>query len=237
MFCRFICGLSVCVIFAAASFPAQPYEEITLPVDGTIEGKVTFQGHVPKRKIIPTKNKDICGGIRDEPRIHVSDDKGVQDAIVYLKKVKKGKPWGNFAQQPRIDNKDCRFEPHVQVIRPGAIDIHNSDPILHNTHGFYGRRTAFNLALPKKGLTISKQLKRPGKVRVECDAHGWMLAWVYVADSPYHTITGQQGGFNISNIPPGDYTLVVTQNYLGDVNLPVTVKAGETSRVDIEMKK
>lgn len=237
MLSRLTFGLSVCVIFAAAPFPVQPYQETPLPESGTIEGQVTFQGRVPTRKIIPTKNKDICGGIRDEPRVLVSNDKGVQDAVVYLKKVKKGKPWGDFAHKPTIDNKDCRFEPHVQVIRPGAIDIHNSDPILHNTHGFYGRRTAFNLALPKKGLTISKKLKRPGTVRVECDAHGWMLGWVYVADSPYYTLPDQDGRFRIGDIPPGDYTLVNTQNYLSDVELPVTVRAGQTSRVDIEMKK
>ena len=69
-------------------------------------------------------------------------------------------------------------------MRAGKIDIVNSDPVLHNTHGFYGQRTAFNLALPDKGMKIASDLPRPGLVRVECDAHGWMLAHIYVADSP-----------------------------------------------------
>ena len=234
---KLVIGLSVLVPLVMFALPAHPYQEVSVSDGGKIEGKVTFQGRIPTRKIIPTKDKDVCGGIRDEPKIHVSDDQGVRDAVVYLKEVKQGKPWGDLANKPQIDNKDCIFEPHVQVIRPGAIDIHNSDPILHNTHGFYGRRTAFNLALPNKDQTITKKLKRPGTVRIECDAHGWMLGWVYVADSPYYTVTAEDGTFSINDIPPGDYTLVATHDFAGEFEQPVTVKAGDSTRVDIDMKK
>jgi hypothetical protein len=53
-----------------------------------------------------------------------------------------------------------------------------------NTHGFYGRRTAFDVALPQQGDRVTRELARPGMVRVGCDAHGWMLALIFVADSP-----------------------------------------------------
>jgi hypothetical protein len=127
--------------------------------------------------------------------------------------------------------------PHVQVIQSGPLDVVNSDPILHNTHGFYGRRTAFNLALPNQGQTIMTELERPGMVRVECDAHGWMLAWVYVADSPYYAVTAEDGAFTITDIPPGDYNLVAWQEFTGPVETNVTVAAGQTSEVAIEIKK
>ena len=222
---------------AGTADPACAYEVVSVANGGTVEGRVVFQGNVPVKKIIPTKDKEVCDGPRDEPQIHVGPDKGVQDGVVYLKEVAKGKAWGKEDKTPVIDNFHCQFRPWVQVIRIGNIEVDNSDPVLHNTHGFYGRRTAFNLALPDKGMKVVRELPRPGLVRVECDAHGWMLAHVYVADSPYYTLTGTDGSFRISDIPPGDYTLVATQFVTGDTEMPVTVKSAETTKLSIELGK
>ncbi len=220
-----------------ACIPALGYDVVPVSGGGRIEGKVTYLGSVPVKKVIPTKDREVCGGVRDEPQIRVGADKGVQDGVVYLKRVEKGKAWGAADKTPVLDQVKCLFQPAVQVIRPGKLDILNSDPVLHNTHGFYGQRTAFNLALPEKGMKITSELQRPGMVRVECDAHGWMLAHVYVADSPYYTLTGGDGSFSITDVPPGNYTLVATQYFTGDTEVPVTVKGGEAAKVNIELKK
>ncbi len=217
--------------------PAYAYEEIEVSDGGTIQGTVTFQGRVPMRKVIPTKDQEVCGEPREEPKIRIGENNGVQEAVVFLEEVEKGKKWGAPEQPPTLDNKDCRFHPHVQVVREGDLNIHNSDPVLHNTHGFYGRRTAFNVALPNQDQTITKALRRPGEIRVECDEHGWMLAWLYVADSPYYTLTGEDGSFTIEDVPPGEYSLVAQDGYAGKFTESVTVKSGETASVDIEMKK
>lgn len=229
--------LSAAVLPVLFCVPAYTYDVVPVSGGGSIEGKVVFQGTVPIRKIIPTKDREVCGGPRDEPQIRVGPDKGVQDAVVFLKGVAKGKAWGKPDKTPVLDQEKCKFDPAVQVIRPGAIDILNSDPVLHNTHGFYGKRTAFNLALPDKGAKVTQQLERPGLVRVECDAHGWMLAHVYVADSPYYALTTKNGSFSITNIPPGSYTLVTSQNFVGDTETMVTVAEGKTVTVSIELKK
>lgn len=232
-----LAALSQIIPLVFMGAPALAYEVMAVSGGGKIEGKVVFQGNVPSKKIIPTKDKDVCGGPRDEPLVLVGPDKGVQDAVVYLKEVPKGKAWGKPAKTPEIDNVKCKFEPTVQVIHAGDIDVVNTDPVLHNTHGFYGKRTAFNLALPNKDQRITKQLDKPGLVRVECDSHGWMLAWIYVADSPYYAMTVKDGSFSIADIPPGNYTLVATQDYTGDTETQVTVKANETAKVSIELKK
>jgi hypothetical protein len=229
-------GLAVAVSMLAHG-PARAYEVAPVSGGGRIEGKISFQGSVPIRKIIPTKDKDVCGGPRDEPQIRVGPDKGVQDAVVYLKAVPRGKGWGPADKTPVLDQEKCTFRPAIQVVRPGKIDIVNSDPILHNTHGFYGQRTAFNLAMPDKGMKITSELPRPGLVRVECDAHGWMLAHIYVADSPYYALTGTDGNFSITDVPPGTYTLVASQYFAGDTETQVVVKGGETAKVAIELKK
>ncbi len=232
-----IARLMPIISLAVASIPALAYDVVVVSGGGKVEGKVVFQGDVPTRKIIPTKDQAVCGKPRDEPVILVGSDKGVEDAVVYLKEVAKGKAWGKPEKTPELDNVKCRFDPTVQVIQAGSIDVVNTDPVLHNTHGFYGKRTAFNLALPNQGQRITKQLDRPGLVRVECDSHGWMLAWIYVADSPYYARTAKDGSFSITDIPPGNYTLVATQDYAGDTEIPVTVTANEAAKVAIELKK
>ena len=230
-------GISQVLSLALFSASAFPYEVIKVSGGGAIGGKIVYQGSVPIKKVIPTKDKEVCGAPRDEPQVLIGPDKVVQDAVVYLKEIAKGKAWGKEDKVPVLDQEHCRFDPPLQVIRAGNLKIVNSDPVLHNTHGFYGRRTAFNLALPNKGTTIPVELPRPGMVRVECDAHGWMLAHVYVAESPYYALTGKDGSFSITDVPPGSYTLVSSQQYLGDTETTVTVKSGETVKLSIELKK
>ncbi len=227
----------IALVLACSAAAAQGYEVAPVSNGGRVEGKITFLGAVPTRKVIPTKDREVCGGPRDDVQIRVGADKGVQDAVVYLKAVPKGKAWGALDKTPVLDQEKCIFKPAMQVVRAGKIDIINSDPVLHNTHAFYGQRTAFNLAMPDKGMKITSELPRPGLVRIECDAHGWMLAHVYVADSPYYALTGADGSFSIADVPAGTYTLVATQPYAGDTEMQVTVKGGEAAKLLIELKK
>ena len=169
-------GLSAMFVAAAMTVPAHAYEEGAVAGGGSITGKVVFNGTPGTRKVIPTKDLDVCGGPYEETLIQVGPDKSVYNAVVYLADIAKGKAWPAQAKPPEIDNVKCKFEPHIQVIRAGKLDVVNSDPMLHNTHGYYGRRTAFNLALPNKGQRIPVELTRAGQVRIDCDAHGWMEA-------------------------------------------------------------
>lgn len=230
-------GISALIVLASI-LPAQSYEEGVVEDGATISGKVIYQGAVPTRKIIPTKDQDVCGGIRDEARVVVGPDKGVHGAFVYLQDVAKGKAWAQAVDPYELDNKKCKFWPHVQVIPvKSELEIINSDPVLHNTHGFLGRRTVFNVALPDQGMRIKKRLRRPGIVRVECDAHGWMLSWIYAAENPYYAVTAEDGTFSITDVPPGTYTLVAWQEYTGALEIPVTVGAKEVTDLPIELKK
>ena len=214
------------------------YEEIEVNDGGIVQGKVVFNGAVKKKTVLPTKDKQVCGGIRKEPLILVGDGGAVEDSVVYLKGIESGKAWPEMMTKvPVLDQESCRFQPHVQVARQGSLDIVNSDPVLHNTHGYYGKRTAFNVALPEQDQKVTKVLKRPGTVKVDCDAHGWMLGWVQVVDNPYFFQTGEDGAFSITDVPPGDYTLVVWQEWLGDTEIPITIEAGETTALDVELTK
>jgi hypothetical protein len=228
--------IAAAALLLAAS-PAMAYEVAPVADGGTIGGKVTYDGPVPTRKIIPTKDKATCGDIREEPEIVVGSDKAVADTVVYLKGVQKGKAWQKPAKPPEIVNQNCVFVPHVQAVPVGSLVIVNSDPVMHNTHGFLGKATVFNVALPVKGQRIEKKLTKPGLMRVECDAHGWMLAWVYGAENPYYAVTAKDGAFKITDVPPGAYTLVAWHELTGETEVPVTVEAKGTANVKVELKK
>jgi len=89
--------------------------------------------------------------------------------------------------------------------------VKNSDGILHNTHGFLGKPTVFNLALPNKDqmVDITKRLTKPGVVKVLCDAHPHMFGWMVVHDSPYVAVTDERGAFHIDNVPAGTYKVTM----------------------------
>ena len=233
-----LCALCLASLATPAFAAKAKYEEGEVSGGGTIEGSVVYHGSVKKRTILPTKDKKVCGRIRKEPLIIVGDGGTVKDSVVFLRDVAAGKPWPEMSggERPVLDQKDCRFKPHVQVARRGKIDIVNSDPVLHNTHGYYGKRTAFNVALPIQGGKVTKLLRSPGEVRIDCDAHGWMLAWIYVVDNPYFAQTGDDGRFSITDVPPGEYTLAVWQEELGVTEMTVTVAANEVTSVPVELK-
>jgi len=219
------------------ALPAQAYEVSAVTGGGSIEGVVVFRGNVPTRKIIPTKDVEVCGMPRDEPLMRVGANQAVESAVVYLVEVASGKEWPAAGKTPELNNVKCRFEPEVQVIAAGPLDVVNSDPMLHNTHGYYGKRTAFNLALPNKGQRIPTELPRAGTVRIDCDAHGWMEGWIYVVDNPYYAVTGADGKFSITDIPPGDYNLVAVQPFTGPMEMSVSVAGGKATTLELELKK
>ena len=118
--CKLLAGLSL-LFSSLAAEPARAYDEGAVANGGTIEGKVVFNGVVAVQKIIPTKDQETCGDPREEPVIRVGAGKGVQDAIVYLAAVSKGKAWPPQGKAPALNNVKCRFEPEVQVEMAGRI--------------------------------------------------------------------------------------------------------------------
>lgn len=224
-------------LFALSCGAANGYEVQPVDGGGSIEGVVRYNGQVEMRTVIPSKDIQVCGAPREEATIRVGADNAVESAVVYLIGIDSGKAWPDTGGTPTLNQKNCRFDPEVQVIPAGTLNIVNSDPLLHNTHGYYGRRTVFNLALPNQGQTIPTEVPRPGTVRVDCDAHGWMEGWIYVVDNPYYAATGADGTFSITDVPPGEYTLVAVQPFTGPVETTVTVTGDQSTQLEIELKQ
>jgi hypothetical protein len=227
-------------LFVLVSFICGMWALVSVPTvsaaGGTIEGTVKFDGTPPAPKEVPpTKDKQVCGKapIFDESLVVDKASKGIQWAVVSVQGAK-GKWDGKGAT---LDQKGCVFHPHVVVAPPGKITVLNSDKILHNFHSYSKENAPINKAQPGFRKTMNVDLKKPELVKVTCDAHPWMAAWIVVTDDPYVAVTDGKGNFTIKNVPPGTYTLEVWQETLGTTKQEVTVKAGETAKVSFTLKK
>lgn len=194
-----------CVTPASAA-----YEETQVADGGTVSGVVRFSGTPPKAEpLAVNKNRDVCGDQKPSEALVLGADRGVKGSVLLLEGVTKGKKGG---ADVILDNSKCLFVGHVTATGPDdRVRVRNSDPVLHNTHGKLGKPTVFNLALPNKDqmIDVTKRLTKPGVVRVLCDAHPHMMAWMIVHDSPYYAVTDEHGAFKITNVPPGTYKLTM----------------------------
>jgi plastocyanin len=219
--------------------PGHGYEVVTVTKGGAVEGKVAFTGpKPPARKVIPTKDQEFCGGVREVEQIQLSPDRGVAEAVVWVKRVAKGKAWEKPATPPSLMNTRCDFAPYLQAVPLNTeMEFVNNDAVFHNLHSFLDKATVHNVSLPRNGRRIRRTFAEPGLVRVECDAHSWMKAWVYVADSPYYAMTGKDGRFVIRDLPPGSYTLAAWHDYAGAGEMSFTVAPGATVPVTLTLDK
>ncbi len=201
----------------------------TLPARAEdIRGVVKFNGAPPKLSPLPvTKDHTTCGPSVPDDSVVVADGK-LANVVVTVKGVPAhpGKP-------AQLDQLKCRYAPHVQVAAPGsAFEILNSDPVLHNTHGYLGQASAFNVALPMRNQKVTKKLDKLGALKVKCDVHPWMTAYVFVADGPA-AVSAADGSFAIAGIPPGTYTLTAWHERFGERTAEVTVPASGAGTVEL----
>jgi plastocyanin len=201
---------------------------------GTLSGTVTLAGPAPKRPPLQVfKHEEVCGASVPDDGLVVGAHGGLRYAVVTLEGVKGGKKPERDVTLV-LDNRACRFEPHVQVAEVGQwLELHNNDPILHNADASIGQETIFNVALTP-ARHIRKPLARVGLVTIVCDVrHTWMKAFVDVTDHPYHTVTDIDGAYEIRDIPPGRYTMHVWHEELGTREQTVTIAAGATATADV----
>jgi len=236
-------GFGLAVLLSSLLVPAYHsagYEAITMSDGGTVKGKVVYTATPPTpRKIVHTKDHEVCGsGMRDVDQIAIASDKVVLDAVVYLKKVERGKAWPAPNTTVVVRNHACEFTPQVQVVPVGVpVELVNGDPVFHNMQAFREKTGLFNLGLIKNSKKVWQGFDQPGIVRLECSAHGRMRGWLYVTDSPYYAITPKDGTFTMNDVPPGQYTLVAWHSFSGAVETPVTVTAKNTVTLNPDLAR
>ncbi|MGE5304165.1 MAG: carboxypeptidase regulatory-like domain-containing protein [Alphaproteobacteria bacterium] len=228
-----VIGLWVAISFALvlASY-ARAYDEITVTNGATIRGIVKVEGKLPNLPPLQiTKYKEVCKDVPNENLI-VGPGQGLRYAVVTLEGITKGKAVEREAQH-ELDNVRCRFVPHVLAASVGQfLVMKNTDPILHTVHAFFTNgQPQFNIGL-YPGRTSRKPLVTPGLVKILCEVHPWMSAYLVVTEHPYHAVTDAYGEYLINDVPAGTYKLKLWHESLGSEEKSVEVRAGGSSNVD-----
>jgi plastocyanin len=201
---------------------------------GSVVGTVKYAGTAAApKKVQVTKDQHVCAkdGKIDESLL-VGANKGLQNAVVSVEGVAGAKP---PTEKATLDQKGCRFNPHISVVGVGApLEILNNDGILHNLHTFSTVNRAFNKAQPKFKKVMKETFEKPEIFRIACDAHNWMEGWIVVTESPYYAVSSEDGSFTIKDVPAGTYTVKFWHEKLGEKTQQVTVAATGDARVEIE---
>ncbi len=200
---------------------------------GSISGKVVLVGDAPQaKKIEITKDKEKCGSEKVAEELVVSPDRGVKNAVVSIAGVKAANP-----AAATLDQKGCSFNPRVLIAAAGKpVDILNSDGILHNVHTYSSKNPPINKAQPAFKKKMTETFGQAEIIKITCDAHSWMVGWIVVTDQAA-AATGGAGSFKLTDIPAGTHTLEIWHETLGKVTKQVSVKAGEETKVTIELAK
>jgi plastocyanin len=205
---------------------------------GTIRGTARFTGAAFEQKKLPvTVDHAVCGQEKDAEDLVLSPEKGLRHVVVSLQPPPPGAKWPVALPIVQIDQEQCAFVPRVVVVPVGGtVEFLNTDRLLHNLHSASKENRIFNRTQPR-GRTIAIVFRAPEIIRVDCDLHPWMRAWVVVAVHPFYAVTNDQGEFVLDDVPPGEYTLQLWQESLGAVTKDVTVREEPTTTVTVDMSQ
>ena len=210
---------------------------------GSVKGMVTLDGTAPKNEGIKMNADPVCVRENKTPQFQEtytvgSDGKSLANVFVYVKDGLGQYVFDTPTEPARIDQKECRYHPHVFGMRVGQpLEILNSDPTLHNIHALPKANSEFNNGQPIQGMKMTHTFdKAEVMVPFKCDVHGWMNAYVGVLPHPYFAVTKDDGKFELPNLPPGTYTIEAWHEKLGPMTQSVTIGAKESKDVTFTFK-
>lgn len=207
---------------------------------GDVSGVALFKGTPPERRPIDMREtrgfaaKDSCTEVHGkgaqvlDEDVLVSEKGGVANVFVFVKSGLEKAEYPLPEGPAVLDQVGCMYTPRIQGMRAGqALKIRNSDPMLHNVRSYSRRNPPFNIGQPQQGDEREKVLRKPEEaIKIKCDVHKWMEAYVFVMDHPFYATTDADGKFSIPGLPPGKYTIEAWHEKFGERKIEVEVGEG-----------
>lgn len=136
-----------------------------------------------------------------------------------------------------IETRDKSFSPRVLAVPRGStVRFPNRDPILHNVFSV-SRGNAFDLGLAGQGPGAETTLEQPGLVRVFCNVHHGMVAYIVVLDTPHYTAPGGDGRFHLAGLPNGAGRLRVWHEQADEVTRELTLPLASPLELALEVSR
>jgi hypothetical protein len=203
----------ICLLIAVRVSAQSGYQVVQLTQTGTISGTVKWSGPLPSMSAFPIdKDPQVCDPeshkTRDLERLIVGPQNGVANTVVFLKDISRGKAMDIPEPRRSLDQKQCRYEPHILLVpEKGPLQLKSSDAVLHTVH-MDGAAT-YNLPFPFINQVVSRTMPSSGLANVRCNGgHAWMNAEILVVPHPYYAVTDESGRFELTGVPPGEYEIV-----------------------------
>ena len=204
-----------------------PSDALQRQSGGVLTGVVRFEGELPPpRRIQVTKDEAVCGVGAGEVQDVVVNNGLLAGAVVELTVRSEQVPEFTPPEEGFvIRQKDCRFSPRLIVAYDGAeLTIYNDDPVAHNVNS-----GLWNYVQSPGKEPLKETIRYGGQsfIRVTCNIHSWMETWVYVARSPYYSVTAEDGSFRIEGIPAGKRIRgTVSHSTLGKQRFTIDIEPG-----------
>jgi plastocyanin len=157
-------------------------------------------------------------------------------SVVYLERASRGAFEQHEPGRGVMDQRNETFVPHVLAITTGTVvDFPNTDTVYHNVFSL-SRAARFDLGRYAAGRSQSVRFDRPGIVRVFCEIHSHMNAFILVFSHPFFAMTSPDGRYRIDNVPPGTYNVIAWNETGSSEPRPVTVQDGDATELDFVIR-
>jgi plastocyanin len=214
---------------------------ITTTSGATVRGVVKFEGTVPKSKPISMAADPSCAkqhpGAVFSQEVMTDAQGDLQNVIVFVSEGLGDRTFDAPSQPAVIEQKGCLYQPHVLAVRANqTLQVVNDDPTSHNIHPTPANNREWNKAEPP-GTSLQDSFAREEiAIPVKCNVHPWMRGYIAVFKHPYFSVTGKDGSFDLSSLPPGTYTIKAWHEKFGTSTQTVTIGANETKEISFVFK-
>jgi len=246
--------LGVLTLLAVTSGCRQPVEPVPTGPEyfrpdpataGRIGGRVHFTGRRAVARKVDMDGDPQCAQLHDRPVVdeelalsRLDGEDRLANVFVYLKSGLEGKVFEPPTDPVEIEQRGCWFGPRVQGIMVGqTLKVINSDPLTHNIHPLAKINREWNQSQSPGEAPLTRRFTRPEvMIRIKCNIHNWMHAWVGAVANPFYAVTGSDGTFSFEGVPPGSYTIEAWHEKLGRLEQPLTLSVNGRSDLTFNFK-